>query len=84
MMAAAAGVPAALRQHYNACTDRAITLDGLATMVADALGKRADIVHYNVKVRCREGPHKRRRESLRSMRPAGAAHIKRAHHSAWR
>lgn len=51
MMAAAAGNPRALGQHYNACTDRAITLDGLAHMVADALGKRAEIVHYNVKVR---------------------------------
>jgi nucleoside-diphosphate-sugar epimerase len=49
MMALAAGNRTALRQHYNACTDRTISLDGIARFVADALNKRANIVHYNVK-----------------------------------
>jgi hypothetical protein len=49
MMAASAGNPAAYKQHYNACSDRTYTLDGIAQCVAAALGKEPKIVHYNVK-----------------------------------
>lgn len=49
MMAAAAGNHAAIKQHYNACSDRTYTLDGIAHCVAAALGKEPKIVHYNVK-----------------------------------
>ena len=48
-MAAAAGNREAVKQHFNASTDRTITLDGIAHIVADALGTKADIVHYNEK-----------------------------------
>lgn len=49
LVAAAVGNPAAIGQHYNACCDRTITLDGIAHVVADALGAQADIVHYDPK-----------------------------------
>jgi len=49
LVAAAVGNPDAIGQHYNACTDRTITLDGAAHVVAEALGTKADIVHYNPK-----------------------------------
>ena len=50
MMAAACNNENAIRQHYNACSDRTYTLDGIAHSVAKALGKEARIVHYGVKV----------------------------------
>jgi nucleoside-diphosphate-sugar epimerase len=49
LVAAAVGNAAAIGQHYNACGDRTITLDGLALLVAEALGTTVDIVHYNPK-----------------------------------
>lgn len=49
LVAAAVGNPDAIGQHYNACCDRTVTLDGIAHVVAAALGTSADIVHYNPK-----------------------------------
>lgn len=48
LIVSAIGSDAAVKQHFNACTDRAVTLDGLAHAVARALGRDgADIVHYD-------------------------------------
>lgn len=49
LIAAGVGNSAAIGQHYNACSDRTMTLDGCATVVANALGTTADIVHYDPK-----------------------------------
>jgi nucleoside-diphosphate-sugar epimerase len=49
LVAAAVGNPNAIGQHYNACTDRTISLDGCATLIASAMGTTANIVHYEPK-----------------------------------
>lgn len=41
-----AGNSAAAGQHYNVVSDRYITFDGIVRIVAKALGKEAEIVHY--------------------------------------
>ena len=41
------GNKAAVGQHYNVCSDRSITFDGIARAVGAAAGKRAEIVHYD-------------------------------------
>ena len=47
MISAAVGNQNAIRKTYNLCTDRYITLDGIARVVSKALGKEASIVHYD-------------------------------------
>jgi len=47
MISKAVGNPNAIRKTYNLCTDRYITLDGIARVVSKALGKEASIVHYD-------------------------------------
>ena len=47
MLAAVPGNRAAIGQHYNICSDRAITFNGIAKGVAGALGKDVNIVHYS-------------------------------------
>ena len=49
MLAAAAGNPAAVRQHYNSCSDRTVTLVGVAKTLMAALGKEVQIVLYDEK-----------------------------------
>lgn len=49
MMARVPGNPAAIKQHFNLCSDRCISFDGIARAVAKAAGKEAKIVHYNPK-----------------------------------
>jgi nucleoside-diphosphate-sugar epimerase len=49
LVAAGVGNPDAIGQHYNACSDRTMTLDGCAHLIADALGTTANIVHYDPK-----------------------------------
>lgn len=49
LVAAGVGNPAAVGQHYNACCDRTLTLDGAAALVASAMGTTAEIVHYDPK-----------------------------------
>jgi len=41
------GNKAAVGQHYNVCSDRCITFDGIARATGAAAGKRAEIVHYD-------------------------------------
>lgn len=48
MLAAVPGNKAAIGQHYNICSDRAITLQGIAKAVGKALGKEANVVTYPV------------------------------------
>lgn len=48
-MARVPGNPAAVHQHFNLCSDRCISFDGLARAVAAAAGKEAKIVHYDPK-----------------------------------
>lgn len=47
LMALVPGNPAAVKQHFNLCSDRCITFDGIARAVAQAAGKEAKIVHYD-------------------------------------
>ncbi|GAB4816081.1 hypothetical protein N2152v2_003127 [Parachlorella kessleri] len=47
MMARVAGNEAAVGHHFNACSDRCITFDGIVKAVAAAAGKEAKIVHYD-------------------------------------
>jgi nucleoside-diphosphate-sugar epimerase len=47
MLAKVPGNQAAIGQHFNVCSDRCITLDGIAKHVAAAAGKEAKIVHYD-------------------------------------
>ncbi|GAX85380.1 hypothetical protein CEUSTIGMA_g13407.t1 [Chlamydomonas eustigma] len=47
MMALVPGNKKAIGQHYNVCSDRAITFQGIAKAVAKALGKEAKIVLYS-------------------------------------
>ena len=43
------GNKAAIGQHYNVCSDRCISFDGIVRAAASAAGQEADIVHYDVK-----------------------------------
>ena len=43
------GNKAAVGQHYNICSDRCISFDGIVKSAAAAAGKEAQIVHYNPK-----------------------------------
>ena len=47
MLAKVPGNKAAIGQHFNVCSDRCITLDGIAKQIAAAAGKEAKIVHYD-------------------------------------
>ncbi|WIA31603.1 hypothetical protein OEZ86_002490 [Tetradesmus obliquus] len=47
MLAAVPGNPAAIRQHYNICSDRQISFTGIAKAVGKALGKEPRIVLYS-------------------------------------
>jgi nucleoside-diphosphate-sugar epimerase len=49
MLTAAVGNAAANGQIFNAVTDRAISLDGMARLCAKVAGKEAQIVHYDPK-----------------------------------
>jgi nucleoside-diphosphate-sugar epimerase len=49
MMARVPGNPGAVQQHFNLCSDRCITFDGIVKAVAAAAGKEAKIVHYDPK-----------------------------------
>jgi nucleoside-diphosphate-sugar epimerase len=49
MLAAVPGHPGAVGQHFNVCSDRCISFDGIARAVAKAAGKEARIVHYDPK-----------------------------------
>ena len=46
MMALAAGNPNAIKQHYNAASGRAITLEGIAFTIGDAMGKSVTVDIY--------------------------------------
>ena len=35
------------KQHYNVVSDRCISFDGIAKIVASALGQEPNIVHYD-------------------------------------
>ena len=41
------GKSKASKQHYNVCSDRCISFDGIAKIVASALGQEPNIVHYD-------------------------------------
>ncbi len=41
------GNKAAIKQHFNVCSDRCISFDGIVQTVAKAAGKDANIVHYD-------------------------------------
>lgn len=43
------GNKGAIGQHYNICSDRCISFDGIVKSAAAAAGKEAQIVHYNPK-----------------------------------
>lgn len=43
------GNKAAIGQHYNICSDRCISFDGIVRAAASAAGQEANIVHYDVK-----------------------------------
>ena len=43
------GNKAAIGQHYNICSDRCISFDGIVKAAASAAGQEANIVHYDVK-----------------------------------
>lgn len=43
------GNKAAIGQHYNICSDRCISFDGIVKAAASAAGQEANIVHYNPK-----------------------------------
>ncbi|KAF8070909.1 CSP41A [Scenedesmus sp. PABB004] len=47
MLAAVPGNPAAIRQHYNVCSDRAVTFQGIVKAVGSALGKEPRVVLYS-------------------------------------
>jgi nucleoside-diphosphate-sugar epimerase len=47
MLAAVPGNSAAIRQHYNVCSDRAVTFQGICKAVGKALGKEPRVVVYN-------------------------------------
>lgn len=47
MLAKVPGNAAAVGQHFNVCSDRCISLDGIAKAIAAAAGKEAKIVHYD-------------------------------------
>lgn len=47
MLATVPGNAAAVKQEFNLASDRAITLDGVVRVVAKALGKEANIVHFD-------------------------------------
>lgn len=47
MMSRVPGNPAAVKQHFNLCSDRCITFDGIVKAVAAAAGKEARIVYYD-------------------------------------
>mmetsp|Transcript_28353 Transcript_28353/g.62316 ORF Transcript_28353/g.62316 Transcript_28353/m.62316 type:complete len:556 (+) Transcript_28353:33-1700(+) len=47
MLAAVPGNKYAIRQHYNVCSDRAVTFTGIAKAIGKALGKEPKIVLYN-------------------------------------
>lgn len=49
MMALVPGNRDAVGQHFNLCSDRCITFDGIVKAVAAAAGKEAKIVHYDPK-----------------------------------
>lgn len=49
MMALVPGNPAAVKQHFNLASDRAITFDGIVKAIGKALGKEPKIVHFNPK-----------------------------------
>lgn len=36
----------AIGQHYNLCSDRVLTFDGIVRICAEAAGKTPEIVHY--------------------------------------
>ena len=36
----------AIGQHYNLCSDRVLTFDGIVKICAEAAGKTPEIVHY--------------------------------------
>lgn len=47
MLAAVPGNKAAVGQHYNVCSDRAVTFQGIVKAVAKSLGKEPKIVLYS-------------------------------------
>lgn len=47
MMAKVPGNPAAVGQHFNLCSDRCITFEGIIKAIANAAGKEAKIVRYD-------------------------------------
>lgn len=47
MMARVPGNDIAIGRHFNLCSDRCISFDGIAKAVAKAAGKEARIVHYD-------------------------------------
>jgi nucleoside-diphosphate-sugar epimerase len=47
MLAKVPGNKAAIKQHFNVCSDRCISFDGIVQTVAKAAGKDAKIVHYD-------------------------------------
>lgn len=47
MLAKVPGNTAAIGQHFNVCSDRCVSLDGIAKNIAAAAGKEAKIVHYD-------------------------------------
>ncbi|GAB4816663.1 hypothetical protein N2152v2_003709 [Parachlorella kessleri] len=47
MMARVPGNRRAVGQHFNLCSDRCITFDGIAKAIAAAAGREAKIVHYD-------------------------------------
>lgn len=49
MMALATGNKACIGQHYNSCSDRTVSLDGIVKLIAKEMGKEAKIVLYNEK-----------------------------------
>ncbi|KAL3142267.1 hypothetical protein ABBQ38_002609 [Trebouxia sp. C0009 RCD-2024] len=49
MLAKVPGNKAAIGQHYNICSDRCISFDGIVKAAAAAAGQEASVVHYDVK-----------------------------------
>eukprot|EP00879_Flechtneria_rotunda_P022838 GHRR01024133.1.p2 GENE.GHRR01024133.1~~GHRR01024133.1.p2 ORF type:complete len:109 (-),score=28.02 GHRR01024133.1:1483-1809(-) len=47
MLAAVPGNHAAIGQHYNVCSDRAVTFQGIVKAIGKALSKEPRIVLYN-------------------------------------
>ena len=43
------GNKAAIGQHYNICSDRCISFDGIVKAAASAAGQQVNIVHYDPK-----------------------------------